>query len=239
VLLHGAMADNRDWRLQLDALAGDFTVVAWDAPGCGGSFDPPDDFGLEGYADSLAAFIRALGLDTPHVMGLSFGSVLALELFRRHPDCVRSLVLLSGYAGWAGSLGRDEAERRRRWGESVADLPPRQVVTDFAATLFTQEVPAEIVQSYVEVMTDFRPVGVRAIANALADADLREVLPTVDVRTLLVHGDADQRAPLRIAEELHARISGSKLVVIEGPGHMVTLEAPERVNHEVRSFLNR
>jgi pimeloyl-ACP methyl ester carboxylesterase len=230
---------SRIWRPQLDALSDEFTVVAWDAPGCGGSFDPPDDFGLEGYADSLAAFIRALGLDTPHVMGLSFGSVLALELFRRHPDCVRSLVLLSGYAGWAGSLGRDEAERRRRWGESVADLPPRQVVTDFAATLFTQEVPAEIVQSYVEVMTDFRPVGVRAIANALADADLREVLPTVDVRTLLVHGDADQRAPLRIAEELHARISGSKLVVIEGPGHMVTLEAPERVNHEVRSFLNR
>jgi pimeloyl-ACP methyl ester carboxylesterase len=115
VLLHGAMADNRDWRLQIDDLAGDFTVVAWDAPGCGGSFDPPDDFGLEGYADSLATFIGRLGLDTPHVMGLSFGSVLALELFRRHPECVRSLVLLSGYAGWAGSLGHDEAEQRRRW----------------------------------------------------------------------------------------------------------------------------
>lgn len=238
MLLHGAMADNRDWRFQLDGLAGDFTLVAWDAPGCGGSFDPPDDYGLEGYADSLAAFIRALGLDTPHVMGLSFGSVLALELFRRHPGCVRSLVLLSGYAGWAGSLGREEAERRRRWGQSVADLPPRQVATDFAATLFTEEVPTEIVQSYVELMTDLRPVGVRAIANALADADLREVLPTIDVPTLLLHGDVDRRAPLRIAEELHARIPGSKLVVIQGPGHMVTLEAPERVNDEVRSFLS-
>jgi pimeloyl-ACP methyl ester carboxylesterase len=86
-------------------------------------------------------------------------------------------------------------------------------------------------------MTEFRPAGVRAIANALADADLREVLPSIDVPTLLVHGDVDQRAPLRIAEELHARIPGSKLVVIQGPGHMVTLEAPERVNHEVRSFL--
>ena len=60
----------------------------------------------------------------------------------------------------------------------MADLPPHQVATDFAATLFTEEVPTEIVQSYVELMTDFRPVGVRAIANALADADLREVLPT-------------------------------------------------------------
>ena len=95
MLLHGAMGDSREWHLQLDGLADDFTVVAWDAPGCGGSFDPPGDFGLEGYADSLAAFISCLGLDTPHVMGLSFGSALALELFRRHPDLVRSLVLVS------------------------------------------------------------------------------------------------------------------------------------------------
>ena len=232
------MADSRDWHLHLDRLADDFTVVAWDAPGSGGSFDPPDDFGLEDYADSLAAFIGALGLDRPHVMGLSFGSALALELFRRHPDLVRSLVLLSAYAGWAGSLGREEAERRRRWGQSVADLPPRQVAEDFAATLFTQEVPAKIAQPYLEVMTDFRPAGVRAMANALADADLRDVLPSIDVPTLLVHGDADQRAPLGVAEELHARIPGSKLVVIPGAGHMVTLEAPERVVDEVRGFLS-
>jgi pimeloyl-ACP methyl ester carboxylesterase len=231
------MGDSREWTPQLDALCDEFTVIAWDAPGCGGSFDPPEDFGLEGYADCLAAFITRLGIDTPHVMGLSFGSSLALALFRRHPDCVRSLVLLSAYAGWAGSLGREEAERRRRWGQSVADLPPSQVVADFAETLFTPEVPPEIVQAELDVMRDFRPTGVRAVANALADADLRDVLPTIDVPTLLVHGDADKRAPLEVAEELHARIPGSKLVVIPGSGHMVTLEAPERVNDEVRSFL--
>jgi pimeloyl-ACP methyl ester carboxylesterase len=237
VLLHGAMADSRDWHLQLATLADAFTVVAWDAPGSGESFEPPDDFGLEGYADALAAFVGGLGLDTPHVMGLSFGSVLALELFRRHPVLVRSLVLLSAYAGWAGSLGREEAERRRRWGQSVADLPPRQVAADFATTLFTQEVPATIVQAYTEVMTDFRAAGVRAMANALADADLRDVLPSIDVPTLLVHGDADRRAPVEVAEKLRDRIPGSKLVVIPGSGHMVTLEAPELVNDEVRRFL--
>jgi pimeloyl-ACP methyl ester carboxylesterase len=232
------MGDSREWHLQLDGLADDLTVVAWDAPGCGGSFDPPGDFGLEGYADSLAAFISRLGLDTPHVMGLSFGSALALELFRRHPALVRSLVLLSAYAGWAGSLGREEAERRRQWGQSVADLPPRQVAADFATTLFTKDVPPTIVEASLAVMADFRPAGVRAMANALADADLRDALPTIDVPTLLVYGNADQRAPLKVAEELHARIPGSKLVVIPGSGHMVTLEAPELVNNEVRGFLS-
>jgi pimeloyl-ACP methyl ester carboxylesterase len=231
------MGDSREWRLQLDGLADEFTLVTWDAPGCGGSFDPREDLSLDGYADALAAFIGRLGLDTPHVMGLSFGSALALQLFRRHPDCVRSLVLVSAYAGWAGSLGREEAERRRQWGQTVADRSPQQVAADFATTLFTSDVPQEIVQAELEVITDFRPAGVRAMANALADADLREMLPSIDIPTLLVHGDADQRAPVRVAEELHAGIPGSKLVVIPGSGHVVTLEAPELVNDAVRRFL--
>jgi pimeloyl-ACP methyl ester carboxylesterase len=76
------------------------------------------------------------------------------------------------------------------------------------------------------------------MANAFADADLRDVLPRIDVPTLLLYGDADRRSPLPVAEDLHAGIPGSKLVVIEGPGHMVNLETPERFNEEVRSFLS-
>jgi pimeloyl-ACP methyl ester carboxylesterase len=104
VLVHGAVSDSRDWRAQLAGLSDEFTVVAWDAPGCGRSFDPPDDYGLDGYADCLAAFIRAVGLERPHVVGASFGSGLVLELYRRHPAVPRSLVLASAYAGWLGSL---------------------------------------------------------------------------------------------------------------------------------------
>src|SRR5579859_6505419 len=59
--------------LQLDGLSDAFTVVAWDAPGAGGSWDPPEHFGMAGYADCLAGFVEALGLESPHVVGLSFG----------------------------------------------------------------------------------------------------------------------------------------------------------------------
>jgi pimeloyl-ACP methyl ester carboxylesterase len=45
VLLHGAVSDSRFWRRELDVLSDGFTVVAWDAPGCGRSFDPPEDYG--------------------------------------------------------------------------------------------------------------------------------------------------------------------------------------------------
>src|SRR4051812_8709102 len=59
-------------------------VVAWDATGAGGSSDPPVQFGMVGYADCLAGFVDALGLDRPNVVGLSFGGSLALAFQDRH-----------------------------------------------------------------------------------------------------------------------------------------------------------
>src|SRR5437879_8071585 len=85
VLLHGFFGDSRVWRWQLEALSDEFTVVAWDAPGCGGSSDPPAGFRMADYADSLAGLIRWLGLDGASVVGVSFGGTLALELALRHP----------------------------------------------------------------------------------------------------------------------------------------------------------
>ena len=90
VLLHGYVGDGpTTWRRQLDALGGEFTLIAWDAPGAGRSSDPPETFGMAGYADCLAGFIAELGLERPHVAGLSFGGALAIELARRHPTVAR------------------------------------------------------------------------------------------------------------------------------------------------------
>jgi pimeloyl-ACP methyl ester carboxylesterase len=237
MLLHGGASDSRDWRRELVGLSDEFTVVAWDAPGCGRSFDPPEDYGLDGYADCLAAFIEELGLDRPHVLGISFGSGLVLELFRRHAGIPRTLVLASAYAGWLGSLGREVAEERREWGLRAAAKPREEFIRDLNETLFTEEVPAELIDEVSAIGADYHPAGLRAMANAFADADLRDMLPTIDVPTLLIYGDADKRSPLPVGEALHAQIPGSKFVVIPGPGHMVSMEAPEPFNEEVRGFL--
>ena len=59
VLVHGGLGDSRDWRRQLEGLGDEFTVVAWDAPGCGGSGDAPASYRLPDYADCLAGFVAA------------------------------------------------------------------------------------------------------------------------------------------------------------------------------------
>ena len=85
-------------------------------------------------------------------------------------------------------------------------------------------------------MLEFHPAGFRAMARALAE-DLRDVPAHVSVPTLLVYGDTDVRAPLNVAEDLHAAIAGSKLVVLPDAGHLCNIEAPEQFNREVRTFL--
>ena len=237
VLLHGYIGDRRMWRAQLDALDDEFTMVAWDGPGFGGSPDPPEDLPLSGFADCLAAFIAALGLGRPHVVGLSAGGALALELYRRHPELPVSLVLASAYAGWAGSLGADVASQRLEQALRLADLPPGRLVEELMPTMFTDAAPGDLVAGFEASLADFHPAGLRASARAVAAADLRDVLPGIAVPALLLYGDRDVRAPMTVAHDLHALIPGSRLVVIEGAGHVCNIEAPERFNAELRAFL--
>jgi pimeloyl-ACP methyl ester carboxylesterase len=237
VLLHGGLSDSWEWRRQLDALSDEFTVVAWDAPGCGQSSDPPETFRLPAYADCLAAFIYALGLGQPHVVGLSFGGGLALELYRGHPTVPRTLTLASAYAGWAGSLPAEVVEERLQQILRDVDLSPDQWIPGWIPGLFTEAAPQEMIADMVAIMSAYHPAGVRAMARAFAEADLRDVLPRIHVPTLLLYGDADRRAPVQLAEDLHAKIPTSRLVVLPGVGHQSNFEAAERFTAEVRSFL--
>ena len=238
VFLHGFVGDSREWRRQIGELSDAFTVVAWDAPGSGGSEDPPESFRMPDYADRLAGFIDVLGLDRPHVVGLSFGGALALELYRRHPAIPRTLVLVAAYAGWAGSLPPGVAASRLQLSLELAARPPDEFVQAMTPTLFSASAPAETMKGFAAIMSELHPAGFPAMARALAEADLREVLPRIDVPTLLVYGDQDVRAPLSVAEDLRAAIPTSRLVVLPGVGHMVNVEAPERLTAELRAFVS-
>jgi pimeloyl-ACP methyl ester carboxylesterase len=237
VLLHGYVGDGPGtWRRQLDELSDEFTVVAWDAPGAGRSSDPPESFGVDGYADSLHGFIDRLGLDRPHVCGLSFGGALALALHRRHASVPRTLLLASAYAGWAGSLPPAATEQRLQQARELSGLTPDDFVDALLPTMFSETTPRETVEQFGAAMRMFHPIGFRAMARASAE-NLRDVLARVQVPTLLLYGDLDVRAPLEVAEDLHAAIPGSKLIVLRGAGHLCSIDAADEFNRAVREFL--
>jgi len=238
VLLHGGPTDGREWRRQLEGLSDEFTVVAWDMPGSGGSDDPPEDYVPRDYADCLAAFIDRLELRHPHVLGLSFGSGLALELVRWHPEIPRSLVLASAYAGWAGSLSAEAVAQRKAGMARMIELPPDAWAREWLPTLLTPTAPPDVVDELSAILSEFHPSAQRAmLRSGWTEHDVRDVLPRIRVPTLLLYGDRDVRSPAAVAEAMHAQIPGSRLVFIRGAGHMGHLEAPDAFNAEVRGFL--
>jgi pimeloyl-ACP methyl ester carboxylesterase len=238
VLLHGYVGDgSTTWQPQIAEFDQEFDVVAWDAPGAGRSSDPPEVFGIDGYADCLAAFIEVLGLEQPHIVGLSFGGAIALALFRRHRSIPASLVLASGYAGWSGSLPAEVAEQRLAQARALSEMSADDLVAALLPTMFSARVPCETVDKFRASMREVHPAGFRAMADASAE-NVRDVLPLVTVPTMLIYGETDVRAPLYVAEDLHEAIADSTLVVLDDTGHVCNIEAPEQFNAALRAFLH-
>lgn len=239
MLLHGGFGlDHRSWEPQLEALADEFDVIAWDAPGTGESSDPPPEFRMPDYADCLAGFLAAIGVDRAHVLGLSFGGSLALELYRRHERVPRSLLIAGGYAGWKGSLPAEVVQQRLDSYVTEMHRPPSEWLPGYLPGMFGSVASQATKDHLLSLMLDIRPDGVEAELRSMAECDLRDVLPRVRVPTLLLWGDADARAALSIGEEFHNQISDSKLCVFPGVGHVSNLEVPDAFNQEVRAFLH-
>lgn len=173
------------------------------------------------------------------MLGLSFGSVVALELYRQRPDLPASLVLASAYAGWSGSLPAEQVEKRLDLTVRQTYLPPEEWVRNWVVPgLLTDSASPELVGEVSAMVSKLHPAGARAMTRSLAEADLREMLAQIQVPTLLIYGDKDVRSPLDIAREIHRQIPGSELVVIPGVGHACNVEGPDRFNAEVRRFLH-
>jgi len=223
------------WRPQVASLADEYTVVAWDEPGAGRSSDVPADFALADYADCLAALIGSFALGPAHVAGLSWGGTLALELYRRHPEQVATLILIDTYAGWKGSLPEEEVRARVDGARQMLAVP-REEFDPTLPGLFAAGPPAEFVALLDEIAADVRPESLRTELFVMAETDLRDLLPRVAVPALLIWGEFDARSPLTVARQFATAIPDAELVMIPGAGHVSNLERPDLFNDAVRAF---
>jgi pimeloyl-ACP methyl ester carboxylesterase len=173
------------------------------------------------------------------VAGLSWGGTVVLELYRRRPELVGTLILADTYAGWNGSLPADEVRARMDGVRRMLAAP----AAEFDPTLpglFAGEPPERFVPMLEAVAAGVRPDTLRAQLTIMAETDQRDVLPRITVPTLLLWGELDARSPLAVARQFQRAIPHAQLVVVPGCGHVSNLEAPEAFNAAVRDFcLNR
>jgi pimeloyl-ACP methyl ester carboxylesterase len=172
--------------------------------------------------------------DPVDVVGFSLGAVIAAAAAARHPERVRRLVLI---AGWA----RNDDPRKRLgfqvW-RRLADVDPELYSHYISLLLFKPEFLAGLdEESFAEWVggATVTEGTVRQIDLGL-DVDIRDLLPRVSAPTLVIGCRHDQLVPVGHSRELHEAIAGSSYLEIDS-GHLVPAEAPDALVDAIRSFL--
>lgn len=234
--LHGIGSSSRSFASQLQHLRGSYRVLAWDAPGYGRSADPPSAPGIDGYADAAAALIAQRGLGSVHVLGVSFGGVVAVRLAMRHPLCVRSLILADSSPGSA--VDPERAEQMRQRGALLAAAGADTFARTRAPRLLSPSAPAELIREVaVNMAASIRLPGYAYAAEAMAEADHRDVFSRIAVPTLVLCGSEDGVTPPSISRDIARSVPGARLRLIEGAGHLSNQEQPRLFNRLVAEFL--
>jgi pimeloyl-ACP methyl ester carboxylesterase len=238
VLLHGFPFDRSMWRGQASSLGGEFRVVAPDLRGFGETPAGEGEMTMESLAEDVAALLDDLNLPRVVMGGLSMGGYVAFEFFRKFPERVRALVL-------ADTRPQSDNEDARRGREETAQRALKEGMEPIVESMLpkllasgTRERGGEVVEAVRALMLGTRPESAAAALRAMATRrDQTDLLPTINVPTLLVVGAEDSITPPADAEAMNAKIEGSRLVVIEGAGHLSNVERPEEFDRALVEFL--
>ena len=237
VLLHGIGSSSAGYRAQLAALSDRYRVVAWNAPGYGGSTPLPRDPDALDYSAALAAFLDALDIERAAVLvGSSWGSVIAVNFAAAEAARVRALVLSApntAQGRLTGAAREAELTARRRAGRPDPGAD-RGAVAD---RLLTPDTPPAV-RALVERLRDaLTPEGWDAAVHMTFTTDTPSVIAGVRCPVALLVGTRDKVAP---PEKHAAKLMEAKpdavLHVWEGYGHMLKLEAPSRFNGILREM---
>jgi pimeloyl-ACP methyl ester carboxylesterase len=239
VLLIAGLGDPAEaWQFQLDDLSDRYRVTAFDNRGVGRTPLGEERLTVAGMADDAAELLRTLGGSRVHVMGFSMGSTIAQELALRHPELVRSLVLV-------GTWARTDALLRAQFAlwDWMAELAPseRAFYEAFFTWVYTPRAHADgMVAQLVEEALAFAHPQSAAAFHAQVDAcrthDAADRLSTIAVPTLVLAGEYDTIIPPRLGALVAAEIPGARFEVMAGEAHQPFQEVPDAFNARVDAF---
>ena len=241
VLLHGLGGSRISWEPQLTGLSSDHLVVAWDLPGYGAAPPPDAPLTFAWLAAAVAAFVDEVAVpDRPvHLVGISFGGMIAQYAAAAHPAPFASLTLLatSPKFGLDGTLP-DEWRAAR-----LAPLDAGQEPVDFADAVLGHlagpAITAEALNGQRAAMARITGAALRRSIDCLITHDSRALLASIRTPTLCLVGALDDETPIAYSEAIAGSIRDAELVVIPGAGHLLNVEAPEAVNIAITAHVAR
>jgi len=234
LFLHGVGSSKHTWEPQLAHFARSHTALAMDFRGYADSSGEAAEVSLEAFAADAAALDRRLGLGPAHVCGLSMGGIVALTLWRDHPEVVRSLALADAWADHPSAAAAQPARLAQIDASSMAVLAETRM-----RAVYGPAVAPAVLERGIAVFASLRKEIYRAASSVLWEADLREVAGRVTVPALVLVGESDTITPPDLSRRLAALIPGAALVLIPRAGHLANEENPAAFNAALQRFLEQ
>ncbi|MEU8986474.1 alpha/beta hydrolase [Streptomyces sp. NPDC048558] len=239
VLLIAGLSDPAEaWQAQLDGLSDRHRVIAFDNRGSGRTPLPDGPMSVAMMADDAAELLRAFQIDRAHVVGFSGGSAIAQELALRHPEAVRSLVLMSTWA-------RADAyftSMTRFWRWLVTQAPDERAMLEaFFLWIYTPRAHADgTVERFIQETLAFPyPQSAEAFQRqleAFMPHDTLDRLPGITAPALVLAGERDIAAPPRFGRTVADAIPGARFEILAEEAHQPFQESPDVFNARVGDF---
>jgi pimeloyl-ACP methyl ester carboxylesterase len=243
VLIPYLAADQACYAFQVAEYAKHYTCYTVDLRGAGQSSKPDGVYTTELFADDVAAFMLAAGIERAHVSGLSLGAATGMWLAAKYPERVASLSL---HSGWTASdpFLRAVVEGWQIIAQALASVP-EMIVQGIFPWCFTPEMYAARPE-YVDSLAEFvrgRPMptvdSFIAQTGAVLAHDATAVLGSIQAPAQITFGRHDQVTSTRFADPLASGITGAEVVVFEDCSHAPIYENVEEFNATTLAFLQR
>jgi pimeloyl-ACP methyl ester carboxylesterase len=237
MLLHGTGGDGfSHWGQLLRHLTPTHTVICPDYAGSGQTTDLNEALQLDELVAQVIAVADACGQTTVDLVGYSLGAVIAAALAARHPQRVRSLVLVAGFAG--GTDSRSELQFGL-WRELIASdhtLMARFILLTGCSPQWLSSQPTAVLEKRVAAIVKFTNWnGMARQADLDARVDIRAELAQIQARTRVIVGREDQMVPRALSQVLADEIPGATHSVIDA-GHLIPMEQPVELARTILAF---
>ena len=244
VLIYGYAGDSGLWFRQIPVLSKKYRVIAFDNRGVGRSDKPDIPYTMAMMAGDVAGLLDVIGVDAAHIFGVSLGAMIAQHFVSNYPGRGVSLILGCTTCGGPHSVQPEpESLAALVDFERFKKMAPEEVVRQAMPLCYSQKFMKEhpdIIDKRVAKQLEYSTPrhGATRQAEAVMGHDTYELLPRIQLPTLVIAGDNDRLIPIANSRILASRIPKAKLVVLKGPGHEFFIEDAEDTNRLVLDFLD-
>lgn len=235
LFIHGLGSSTRDWEKQTAFFSRHFQVIVLDLRGHGQSDKPSSPYSIPLFANDVAELIRSLKVSPAHIVGISLGAMIGMQLAVDEPQLVKSLVAVNSPADMRINTFR---QRFELWLRQVVTrlLGMRVMGKILSKRLFPEPSHAALRNRFIEQWAENSPHAYRQTINAIVGWHIHEHLAAIHCPVLVVAADEDYW-PLEMKASIARQVKRGNLVVIENSHHAVTIERPDQFNQTVAQFL--